>query len=69
MPDRENLAMNAARRLSSRTQEELKEEDLVADESVLITITQRGYIKRVAASLYRTQNRGRPGSFRADHAG
>jgi len=40
------------------THEELKEEDLVADEAVLITITQRGYIKRVAANIYRTQGRG-----------
>jgi DNA gyrase subunit A len=40
------------------THEALKEEDLVADESVLITFTQRGYIKRVAANLYRTQGRG-----------
>lgn len=38
--------------------ENFKEEDLVADEPVLITLTQRGYIKRVSASLYRTQMRG-----------
>lgn len=40
------------------THEELKEEDLVTDEPVLITFTDKGYIKRVAANLYRTQNRG-----------
>lgn len=38
--------------------EELKDEDLVADEPVLITVTQKGYIKRVAANLYRAQGRG-----------
>ena len=38
--------------------EEIREEDLVTDESVLITFTEKGYIKRVAASLYRTQGRG-----------
>ena len=38
--------------------EELKEKDLIADESILITFTQRGYIKRTSASLYRTQIRG-----------
>ncbi len=38
--------------------EDLSEEDLVADEPVLITLTQRGYIKRVSTKLYRTQNRG-----------
>ncbi|KAF0109718.1 MAG: DNA gyrase subunit A [Chloroflexi bacterium] len=45
-------------RIVAETHEELREEDLVADESVLITFTQRGYIKRVAANLYRTQGRG-----------
>jgi len=38
--------------------EELKQEDFVNDEAVLITITDKGYVKRVAANLYRTQNRG-----------
>ena len=45
-------------RIVGETHEELKEEDLVADESVLITFTQKGYIKRVAANLYRAQGRG-----------
>jgi DNA gyrase subunit A len=45
-------------RITAESHEELKEEDLVADEPVLITITQKGYIKRVAANLYRTQARG-----------
>lgn len=45
-------------RIVGETHEELKEEDLISDESVLITFTQKGYIKRVAASLYRTQGRG-----------
>ncbi len=38
--------------------EELKQEDFVNDEAVLITFTEKGYVKRVAANLYRTQNRG-----------
>ncbi len=45
-------------KIKGETHEELKEEDLVADEAVLITFTQKGYIKRVAASVYRTQGRG-----------
>ena len=45
-------------KIIAEAHEELKEEDLVADESVLITFTQKGYIKRVAASLYRAQGRG-----------
>ncbi len=45
-------------RISAEASEDLKEEDLVQDEPVLITLTQRGYIKRVAPSIYRTQGRG-----------
>jgi len=49
-PRRTHIAIDAS--------EELREEDLVADEAVLISITERGYIKRVAASSYRLQGRG-----------
>lgn len=45
-------------KITLEAKEDFKEEDLVADESVLISITQRGYIKRVASSTYRSQNRG-----------
>ena len=45
-------------RLTAEPAEELREEDLVADEPVLITFTQRGYIKRVGVNTYRTQSRG-----------
>jgi len=38
--------------------EELNEEDLVVDEQVLISLTQRGYVKRVAAKSFRLQSRG-----------
>ncbi len=37
---------------------EFREEDLVIEEDVLITITQRGYIKRVPVEAYRAQGRG-----------
>ena len=37
---------------------ELNEEDLVKDEAVLISLTERGYIKRVAAATFRAQSRG-----------
>jgi len=37
---------------------EFDEEDLIVEEDVLITITQRGYIKRVPVEAYRTQGRG-----------
>ena len=38
--------------------EELSIEDLVVDEEVLIALTGRGYIKRVASKAYRAQKRG-----------
>ncbi|MDH5506052.1 MAG: DNA gyrase subunit A [Anaerolineae bacterium] len=37
---------------------DLEEEDLVKDEAVLISITERGYVKRVAAKSYKAQGRG-----------
>lgn len=38
--------------------EEIDEEDLVHDQPILISITERGYIKRVKAETYRAQKRG-----------
>ena len=38
--------------------QELSQEDLVPDEAVLISITQRGYVKRTAAKAFRAQSRG-----------
>lgn len=51
------------RRTRVKTEEvgEFTEADLVAEEDVLISITQRGYIKRVGLNAYRTGNRGRRG--------
>ena len=45
-------------RIAHEAREDFREEDLVVDEAVLISITQRGYIKRVAAKSFRLQNRG-----------
>jgi DNA gyrase subunit A len=45
-------------RIAAEAKEDIHDEDLVADESVLISITERGYIKRVAASAFRSQSRG-----------
>ena len=36
----------------------LSEADLVPDEAVLISLTSRGYVKRVAATAYRSQSKG-----------
>jgi DNA gyrase subunit A len=38
--------------------ETFREEDLVPDEAILIAVTQRGYIRRMAAKSLRTQARG-----------
>ena len=45
-------------RIAADVKEELSEADLVQDEAVLISLTERGYIKRVAASAFRSQSRG-----------
>ena len=45
-------------RIAAEAKEELTEADLVQDEAVLISLTERGYIKRVAASVFRSQSRG-----------
>ena len=45
-------------RIAHDTSENFREEDLVQDEAILISITQRGYVKRVASKVYRAQNRG-----------
>ncbi|MER3458136.1 MAG: DNA gyrase subunit A [Chloroflexota bacterium] len=45
-------------RIVPEAEEEFREEDLVPDEEVLISITQRGYVKRVPARVYKSQARG-----------
>jgi DNA gyrase subunit A len=45
-------------RIAPNASGDLNEEDLVTDEAVLISITERGYVKRVAAKTYRAQRRG-----------
>jgi len=50
---------NARRtRISVEASEDLNQEDLVPDEPVLISITQRGYVKRSAADAFKAQGRG-----------
>lgn len=45
-------------RIAAEAKEDIHEEDLVPDESVLISLTERGYIKRVAATVFKSQSRG-----------
>src|SRR5262249_10524248 len=40
---------------------EMTDEDLVAPEDVIVTMTTRGYVKRIVASTYRSQRRGGKG--------
>ena len=48
-------------RIAHEAKEEFREEDLVVDEAVLISLTQRGYVKRVAAKSYKLSARGGKG--------
>jgi DNA gyrase subunit A len=45
-------------RIAPDASEEFREEDLVPDEAILISVTSRGYLKRVPAKTYRRQARG-----------
>jgi DNA gyrase subunit A len=45
-------------KIAADAKEEFHEEDLVHDEAVLISLTERGYIKRVAAAAFKSQSRG-----------
>ncbi len=45
-------------RIAAEAREDLRVEDLVVDEAVLVSITQRGYVKRVAAKSFKLQSRG-----------
>ncbi len=45
-------------RIAADAQENIHDEDLIPDESVLISLTERGYIKRVAATVFKSQSRG-----------
>jgi DNA gyrase subunit A len=48
-------------RIAVDAKEELSIEDLVQDEAVLISITERGYVKRMVASAFRSQSIGGKG--------
>ncbi|MGE3758993.1 MAG: DNA gyrase subunit A, partial [Pseudobdellovibrionaceae bacterium] len=40
---------------------DIEDEDLIADENVVVTVTNTGYIKRISTDEYRTQKRGGKG--------
>ncbi len=45
-------------KIEHEAKEDFREEDLVVDEAVLVSTTQRGYVKRVAAKSFKLQSRG-----------
>jgi DNA gyrase subunit A len=47
--------------IAHEDREEFSDEDLVVDQQVLISLTQRGYIKRVATDTFKLQSRGSRG--------
>jgi len=48
-------------RIADSSSREMTDEDLIADEDVVITISRRGYIKRQPVATYRRQGRGGKG--------
>ncbi len=55
---RERYSDNRRTRINLQADASCEEEDFVDEERVLITLTQRGYIKRVPSRVYRAQGRG-----------
>ena len=56
-----NQYSNPRRTKIATDYEELQDEDLIARAEMMVTITHSGYIKRIPADTYRTQNRGGKG--------
>ena len=52
------MATPARTRIIPDANGEVSDEDLIPDVRVLVTLTERGYIKRIMADTYRTQRRG-----------
>ena len=48
-------------RIETEDNESVDDEDLIAKEDMVVTLTSTGYIKRISLSEYRTQNRGGKG--------
>ncbi len=58
---REKYADDRRTRVYKQKVGEFSEEDLVADEATIVTVTQGGYVKRQAPATFRTQARGGKG--------
>lgn len=58
---KENYSDNRRTKVVKGKVNEISEEDMIAQEETLITITHSGYVKRVPPSTYQTQHRGGKG--------
>jgi len=58
---RRKYAGNRRTRIADDASREMTDEDLIADEDVVVTISGRGYIKRQPLATYRRQHRGGKG--------
>ena len=56
-----NLPIRAAPRSAARKSAKIGLEDLIAEETMVVSISHNGYIKRTASSVYRAQRRGGKG--------
>jgi DNA gyrase subunit A len=62
---RENYGDNRRTEIIAQA-DEIQMEDLIKNEEVIVTITQKGYLKRMAMDTYRSQKRGGKGVKGAD---
>jgi DNA gyrase subunit A len=62
---RENYGDNRKTEIIAQA-DEIQMEDLIKNEEVIVTITQKGYLKRMASDTYRAQKRGGKGVKGAD---
>lgn len=58
---------NPRRSRVEHSEEEIEDEDLIADEDMVVTLTHTGYIKRIPTAEYRLQRRGGKGLKGADN--
>lgn len=58
---------NPRRSRVEHSEEEIEDEDLIADEDMVVTLTHTGYIKRIPTAEYRVQRRGGKGLKGADN--
>ena len=63
---KEKYQDNRRTKVYSKTPDKITEEDIVPEEETIITLTQKGYIKRMEPSTYKIQKRGGKGIIGAE---